>query len=134
VDGCINLFGNSVSDGPSVLFLWHSDNLFGKFERNPASPVRASGRGSRMAGAIAHWNGQLYRLGQDWKQGYGDGIIAFRIEKIDPTAYVEVEAGEAAFEKVRGPHAELPRKSFAVRLLHRTFLAICGNSASIGQA
>jgi hypothetical protein len=102
--GRIYLFGNMMSEGENVLHLWHADDLRSRFERHPASPIRVSARGSRMAGELAEWNGQLYRLGQDWRRSYGDGILAFRITHLSPTEYREELAGEACFKKVRGPH------------------------------
>jgi hypothetical protein len=103
-DGRLYLFGNDAADGPSVLHLWHAASLGSRFERHPASPIRVSARGSRMAGEIAAWDGQLYRLGQDFREAYGDGILAFRIIRLDPEHYAEEPAGEARFDRVRGPH------------------------------
>jgi hypothetical protein len=57
-----------------------------------------------MAGEIMRAGGDLYRLGQDFRESYGDGILAFRIAAIDERSYHEVEAGEAAFSSARGPH------------------------------
>lgn len=103
-DGRLYLFGNSVADGSAVLHLWSAAGLFGRFERHPASPIRVSVRGSRMAGEIARWGSRLYRLGQDWRGGYGDGIVAFEIVALTATDYQEVEIGAGAFTRVRGPH------------------------------
>jgi hypothetical protein len=102
--GRVYLFGNVKEDGVAVLHLWHADDLFDVFERHPASPVRVSVRGSRMAGQVAQWDGQLYRLGQDRRASYGDGVLAFRIMELSATSYREEAAGEAAFTTVRGPH------------------------------
>ena len=103
-EGRLYLFGNVRSEGSSVLHLWHANDLASRFERHPASPIRVSSRGSRMAGEVAVWNGQLYRLGQDWQRSYGDGVLAYRILRLSPTDYVEEFAGEARFSKVSGPH------------------------------
>ena len=103
-DGRLFLFGNRPEEGAAVLHLWSALSLFGRFERHPSSPIRVSARGSRMAGEIMRAGGRLYRLGQDFRDGYGDGILAFRIARIDEHAYREAEAGEAAFRSVRGPH------------------------------
>ena len=103
-DGRVYLFGNAMSEGPNVLHLWHAADLFSRFERHPASPIRVSARGSRMAGEVAEWNGELYRLGQEWRRSYGDGVLAFRIALLSPTEYREEPAGEASFTHVRGPH------------------------------
>lgn len=98
------LFGNDVVDGPSVLHLWSAPSLFARFERHLASPIRVSARGSRMAGPVLRTAAGLFRPGQDFRSGYGDGILSFRIETLTPDAYRESEAGEAAFTHVRGPH------------------------------
>jgi hypothetical protein len=103
-DGRIYLFGNRASEGPSILRLWSSDQLFGRFEPHPASPIRTSIRGGRMAGAIHRWPDGLFRLGQDFTNGYGDGIVAFRIQELTPDRYQEVEVGAASFDAVEGPH------------------------------
>ena len=103
-DGRLYLFANRVEDGPSVLHLWSAPSLFGRFELHPSSPVRISARGSRMAGEVALWGGQLYRLGQDCRNGYGDGILAFRIDTLSATHYGEAMIGQASFGQRRGPH------------------------------
>ena len=103
-DGRVYLFGNRTGEGPSVLRLWSSNDLFSRFEPHPASPIRTSIRGGRMAGAIHRWPDGMFRLGQDFTNGYGDGIVAFRIEELTPAAYRETEAGAASFDGVEGPH------------------------------
>lgn len=104
IDGRFFLFANTVEDGPSILHLWSAKSLFGRFEQHPSSPIRISARGSRMAGELVWMDGLLYRLGQDFKDSYGDGILVFRIDAMDAQTYREELAGEAAFQSVRGPH------------------------------
>ncbi|MGH6706121.1 MAG: glucosamine inositolphosphorylceramide transferase family protein [Sphingomicrobium sp.] len=103
-EGHIYLFGNRREDGPSILRLWSAGGLFDRFEEHPASPVRTSVRGGRMAGSIHLWPAGLIRLGQDFGAGYGDGIIAFRIEELTPDRYRETEIGARSFDRVKGPH------------------------------
>jgi hypothetical protein len=98
------LFGNRASDGSSILRLWSAEGLFGRFEEHPASPIRTSVRGSRMAGPIHRWPAGLFRLGQDFRSAYGDGILAFRIEELAAEGYREAETGAASFDGVKGPH------------------------------
>lgn len=102
--GRVFLFGNRPGEGAAILHLWSAPSLFGRFEPHPRSPIRVSARGSRMAGEIMRAGGNLYRLGQDFRESYGDGILAFRIVAIDEHSYQEAEAGEASFSSVRGPH------------------------------
>ena len=103
-EGSVYLFANRLDEGDMVLHLWRAPSLFGRFDLHPRSPVRLSARGARMAGEIARWDGALYRLGQDWRGGYGDGIVAFRIDELGPSTYRETEVGSASFTGVRGPH------------------------------
>jgi hypothetical protein len=103
-EGCLYLFANRASEGASTLRLWFADSLFGRFQEHPASPIRTSVRGSRMAGPVHRWPGGLFRLGQDFRSAYGDGVFAFRIEEITDGRYREVELGAASFDKVKGPH------------------------------
>ena len=103
-EGRLYLFGNRASDGSSILRLWSADDLFGRFEEHPASPIRASIRGSRMAGPIHCWPAGLFRLGQDFRSAYGDGILAFRIDELTAERYREAEMGAASFDEAKGPH------------------------------
>lgn len=103
-EGRTYLFGTTDSHGVPRLDLWFADSLFAPFARHPASPIRIGPRGSRMAGEIMPFDERLYRLGQDCRRNYGDGILWFRIERLSPTEYEEVPAGELAFRKVQGPH------------------------------
>lgn len=99
----IYLFGNDPAD-PAALHLWFADGLFARFQRHPASPIRVGARGSRMAGKILDHNGTLIRFGQDFRTGYGDGILAFRVDRLDPRGYRETEVAELSFGLVKGPH------------------------------
>lgn len=103
-DGKLYLFANRADEGPSILRLWVSDSLFGRFDEHPSGPIRCSARGSRMAGPIRQWPAGLIRAGQDHRGGYGDGILAFRIAELTPERYREEEVGAAAFTAVKGPH------------------------------
>lgn len=103
-EGKLYLFANRSDEGSAILRLWLADSLFGRFEEHPASPIRCSIRGSRMAGPIRQWPAGLIRAGQDFRAGYGDGILAFRIAELTPQIYREEEIGSAAFKSVKGPH------------------------------
>ncbi|HWM48092.1 MAG TPA: hypothetical protein VNR11_14400 [Xanthobacteraceae bacterium] len=103
-DGRIYLFGNRRREGTAILHLWSAPSLFARFDAHPATPVRVSARGSRMAGAVVTHSGQLFRLGQDCRHGYGDGLLCFRIEALSEREYREAFYAEAAFSTVKGPH------------------------------
>ena len=103
-DGRLYIFANRADEGPAALRLWAANSLFERFEEHPASPIRCSIRGSRMAGPIRHWPVGLIRVGQDHRAGYGDGILAFRITLLAPDGYQEEQIASAAFETITGPH------------------------------
>lgn len=100
----IYLFANVAAEGSNVLRLWSSDTLFGHFAEHPSSPIRISPRGSRMAGQILSAGGALVRLGQDFTDAYGGGVLLFRIEALDAHNYRETPIGETHFDGVKGPH------------------------------
>ena len=99
------LFANDEKDGSSVLRLWYSDSVLGPFAEHGSSPIRISPKGSRMAGSV-HVTpaGTRYRVGQDLRRSYGDGIVIFRVDALSPTEYRETEVGEVRLADLRGPH------------------------------
>lgn len=103
--GRLYLFANDASWGSGVLKLWSADGLFDQFVEHPASPLRISPRGSRMGGALLSAGGQLYRIGQDYSQDYGSGLILFSIDEMTPDSYREREVGNFRFEDRKGPHS-----------------------------
>ena len=102
--GGLYLFGNRREEGSNVLRLWHARNLFDRFEEHPCSPIRISPRGGRMGGDIVRDGSRLVRLGQDFTRDYGDGLIAFEVDKLGPDSYREREIGTLRFSDRRGPH------------------------------
>jgi hypothetical protein len=98
------LFANDRALGSNTLFLWSADDLSGVFRPHPASPIRISPRGARMAGNILRLDGRLIRFGQDFSFGYGDGIHAYEIVRLTPEAYEERPIGSLRFADRRGPH------------------------------
>lgn len=103
-NGRFYLFGNDTRTGPSILRLWAASSVTGRFEEHPASPIRTSARGSRMAGALFYENGEIFRLGQDFRRGYGDGVLLFRIVELTEERYSEEYLESLTFGDVRGPH------------------------------
>jgi hypothetical protein len=103
-DGLLYLFGNDAAEGPNTLRLWVAEGPRGPFREHPASPVRISPRGGRMAGQLVRSGGRLLRLGQDGTGAYGDGLALFEVQEIGPHAYREVAAGGLRFDGLKGPH------------------------------
>ena len=104
LDGRLYLFGNDRELGSSVLNLWVTDSLEQEFRLHPENPIRISPEGSRMGGAIIEREGRLYRLGQDFSRGYGDGLILFEIETLGPVTYSERRVDHIRFTDRHGPH------------------------------
>lgn len=102
--GHIYLFGNRDDGDPGALHLWVATGLFDRFELHPASPIFVGSRGSRMAGEISMDGEQPVRLGQDCRKGYGDGVVCFRIDHLDPAHYRETFLSALSFTGVSGPH------------------------------
>jgi hypothetical protein len=100
----VYLFANRADEGPGVLRLWTGSALHGAFAEHPSSPVRLSPRGSRMAGGLFTIGSDIYRVGQDFRGRYGDGLVFFRVIEIDPERYREEECHSFRFGHVRGPH------------------------------
>lgn len=103
-EGHFYLFANCLEEGAGVLRLWSSAILAGQFAEHPASPVRISPAGSRMAGNIVVAGKSLWRFGQDFTGDYGDGVFLFEIQQLSPAAYCEVERSRLKFADVHGPH------------------------------
>jgi hypothetical protein len=104
-DSGVFLFANDDRDGSSVLRLWHADSLSGPFAEHGSSPIRISPAGSRMAGSIyVAANGTRFRLGQDLRRNYGDGIVIFRIDVISPAEYRETLISGVQLVGLHGPH------------------------------
>lgn len=102
--GTVYLFANVAGEGSGVLRLWFADAIDQPFSEHPASPIRISPNGSRMGGGVARMDGELIRVGQDFRGAYGDGLSFFRIRRIDRETYEEEPCGEFRLSNVRGPH------------------------------
>jgi hypothetical protein len=103
-DGLIYLFANRAAEGQSVLRLWTAANLAAEFTEHPASPLRLSPHGSRMAGCLFQCGDGLIRVGQDLRREYGDGLAFFRVAQIGQDHYREEHVRDFRFEHCRGPH------------------------------
>ena len=104
-EGSLYLFANRKAEGAGILRLWRSSSLFARFEEHPASPIRISPEGSRMAGEIFSCDGRLLRLGQQWGKSYGSGLLIFGIDALSPESYSESLLRSIAFgDGIKGPH------------------------------
>jgi hypothetical protein len=123
----IFLFGNVAPEGQSVLRLWVADTLDREFTEHPASPVRVSPNGARMAGTPTVIDGRLIRVGQDLRGGYGDGIAFFDVTQLDRCRYSERMVAEFRFRNAKGPHTlNLARAEVAFDYYDDAFSLLAG--------
>ena len=69
--------------------LYHSKNLEGDWSEHSASPILSHAAFYRPGGRILNVDGQLVRLVQDQRGGYGRRLHAMLIEELSPTTYSE---------------------------------------------
>jgi hypothetical protein len=99
------LLANRHEDGADVLRLWHGESPTDQLVEHPCSPVCLSPAGGRMAGKVIEAEGRLFRLGQDGRGHYGDGVILFEIERLTPEVYSERPLRLLRCEgRDKGPH------------------------------
>jgi hypothetical protein len=87
-----NLDRTGSDEHCTELWLFHSDSpLSSSWTPHPANPVKIDSLGARNAGMHME-KGELHRFGQ--RQGfdqYGEGLAIYRIDKLTPEEYEEVE-------------------------------------------
>ena len=71
------------------LHLFSAPALDAEFVAHPMSPVATGLHGSRMAGRLVQRGDELFRFGQDGREGYGRGMVLFKITCLTETHYSE---------------------------------------------
>lgn len=75
------------------LYLFYSDNLTCNWKEHPSNPIiKKDSSKARLGGRVIEYNGDLYRMGQDCKNSYGERVRAFKIKKLTETEYAEEES------------------------------------------
>jgi len=103
-DGKYFLFGGLREEANNILRLFIADDLFGDFKEHPRSPIRIDPRGSRMGGPIVNFQNRKFRVGQDFSNKYGDGVIIFEIINLNSENYSESIYRRINFNDSSGPH------------------------------
>jgi hypothetical protein len=133
-DGTTYLFANLPTEAGTVLRLWTSKSVLEPFEEHPDSPILISPAGARMGGAIIECDRALYRVGQDGRHQYGDGIILFRIDQLSPSEYREQNVRTLRFKDVHGPHTlNLARDRMVFDFYRNRFALLAGFRRLRGQ-
>lgn len=87
--------GEDPGDHSAELRIYHSaDLLRSPFLSHPQNPIRLSVEGSRPAGKIFVRDGVVYRPAQDGRDGYGKGIIIYRIDQLSETNFAETPVSQ----------------------------------------
>lgn len=80
-------------DEHDTLRLYCSDNLEGRWQEHPSSPVvRDDPRRARPGGRVIQYEGGLLRFGQDCLPDYGTALRAFAVTQLSRETYSEREA------------------------------------------
>lgn len=74
---------------PDELYLFTADTPLGPWTPHARNPVKSDVRGSRPAGALFEWNGDVYRPAQDSSGRYGYAISINRIMQLDKERFSE---------------------------------------------
>uniref|UniRef100_A0A1D1ZVJ1 Uncharacterized protein n=1 Tax=Auxenochlorella protothecoides TaxID=3075 RepID=A0A1D1ZVJ1_AUXPR len=90
-----------------MLSLWHASSPLGPWLAHAASPVMSgdAAAGARSGGRVVAVDGKLVRFGQDCAGGYGQGLVAYRVDVLTPTEFrqtrVPLEFGAAGKHGMR---------------------------------
>lgn len=74
---------------PDELSVFSAESPLGPWTPHPRNPVKSDVRGSRPAGKLFEWNGDLYRPAQDSSGLYGYAISINRVTRLDWDAFRE---------------------------------------------
>jgi hypothetical protein len=99
------LFAGQPGSAADLLFLWSAAELTGPYVPHPDSPIVMDPACARMAGAVQDRGGRLFRLGQDNRRRYGDGIAVREIVTLEQDRYREVHRAFLRMPDGHGPHA-----------------------------
>lgn len=74
---------------PDELYLFSAPSPLGPWTPHRRNPVKSDVRGSRPAGALFEWNGEVYRPAQDSSGRYGYAISINRVTQLDHEQFRE---------------------------------------------
>jgi hypothetical protein len=81
---------NSYLTDADNLHIYYSDKFDGDYKKHRLNPIYRDSNKSRLAGKIFKIRNSIYRIAQNQKNGYGSGIVIFKIEKLNPAEFSEV--------------------------------------------
>ncbi len=98
------LFAGKQVAAADMLFLWSSNSPEGPYVEHPESPVVMDPSCARPAGLIIDIKGQLFRLGQDNRGSYGNGITVCKVTQLSLESYQEECVAQLRVHNAFGPH------------------------------
>jgi folate-dependent phosphoribosylglycinamide formyltransferase PurN len=98
------LFAGKSGNEADHLFLWSSENIYGPYVAHRMNPIVVDPSRARNAGAFFNINNELFRLGQDNRHDYGDGITVCRVTQLNDMAYDESPVTRLMIAGHKGPH------------------------------
>ncbi len=98
------LFAGKSGNESDHLFLWSSENIFGPYVAHRMNPVVVDPSRARNAGGFLNIDDEIFRLGQDNRRDYGDGITVCRVTQLSDTAYDETPVTRLTIAGQKGPH------------------------------
>jgi len=98
------LFAGKQGNEFDHLFAWSSSDLFGPYKQHPMNPVVIDPSRARNAGGFINFGAELYRLGQNNCQEYGDGVTVCRVLQLDKDNYKEQPISRLTINELHGPH------------------------------
>lgn len=95
IDGTWWMFASIAEHSiPDELYLFSAESPLGPWTPHRRNPVKSDVRGSRPAGGLFNWNGQLYRPAQNSSGRYGYAISINRITQLDHERFSEEKVSE----------------------------------------
>lgn len=85
-DDYIYIWYHTYLDGDELRLIYAKD-INGPWKEHPKSPIRTNGNDCRPAGTINTIDNKLYYFVQNHSEGYGTGVIAYKINKLSPIEY-----------------------------------------------
>lgn len=104
-DGRWWLFAGQPGSAADLLFLWSAQDPLGPYVPHPDSPVVMDPSCARMAGPVRIEEGRVFRVGQDNRRGYGDGVAICEIVGLDCDRYREQYRAALRMPDGHGPHS-----------------------------
>ncbi|MBX5462247.1 MAG: hypothetical protein IRZ28_14300 [Steroidobacteraceae bacterium] len=80
---------NHADQDETKLYVFHAQDLFGRWHPHARNPVKCDLRSARPAGPLFEHEGALYRPAQDCSVTYGGAVAVNRVLTLSPTDFAE---------------------------------------------